>query len=35
MEQMRAIEKALHCPIVGVPTDDVEQMEQTIKDALK
>ncbi|WFD33445.1 RNA helicase [Malassezia cuniculi] len=34
-EQMHAIEKALHCPIVAVPTDDVELMEQTIKDALK
>ncbi|WFD43840.1 RNA helicase [Malassezia psittaci] len=33
--QMEAIEKALHCNMVPVPTDDVEAMESTIKDALK
>lgn len=35
LAQMRAIEGALHAPIVGVPTDDVEVMERTIKEALK
>ncbi|WFD30779.1 RNA helicase [Malassezia sp. CBS 17886] len=30
--QMEAIEKALHCKMVSVATDDVEEMEATIKD---
>lgn len=34
-QQMEAIEKALHCAMVPVQTDDVEAMEATIKDALK
>ena len=33
--QMETIEKALHCTMVPVQTDDVEAMETTIKDALK
>lgn len=34
-EQMQQIEQALHCPITPVQTDDVEEMEKTIKDVLK
>lgn len=31
-KHMEAIEKSLHCHIVGVQTDDLEAMESTIKD---
>jgi ATP-dependent RNA helicase DDX19/DBP5 len=34
-EHMNGIEKALKCRITRVKTDDVEEMEKTIKDALK
>lgn len=34
-QQMEAIERALHCRIVPVQTDDLEEMESTIKEALK
>ncbi len=34
-QHMNSIEKALHCTVTRVATDDIEAMEKTIKDALK